>query len=162
LSDWLTDAAIARRSLLHDIGGCQTTGGYLFSSSTPFLKDGWNETEAAIWYSNTSDNGNKTFAGPMLVMQGDMDGNANVHVTNKTVDSTCQLFPESTLHYIQYTGIGHVPALYAQQYRWIQWIADRFSGVQIPTGCVKEVVSPVRGTAGAQQNWFVEYDEYGL
>jgi len=162
LSDWLTDAAIARRSLLHDIGGCQVTGGYLFSSDTPFLKDGWNETEAAVWYSNTSDNGNRTFAGPMLVMQGDSDGNANVHVTNKTVDATCQYFPESTLQYVQYTGIGHVPALYAQQYRWLQWIADRFSGVPVPVGCVKEVVNPVRGTAGAQQNWFIEYDEYGV
>ena len=100
LSDWLTDAAIARHSLLEEIGGCGTTGGNLFGGQTPFLKDGWNLTSAAMWYKNTSDNGDKPFAGPMLVMQGDKDPNANVNVTANSVNSTCAMFPDNSLHYI--------------------------------------------------------------
>ena len=72
LSDWLTDAGIARWELLHEIKGCGVTGGQLWSAeggTIQLLKDGWNETSAAKWYSKIM-NGNKPFAGPMLVVQG--------------------------------------------------------------------------------------------
>jgi len=163
LSDWLTDAAIARHALLQEIGGCGVTGGNLFGGQTPFLKDGWNLTSAAMWYKNTSDNGDKPFAGPMLVLQGDKDPNANVNVTANSVNSTCAMFPENSLHYTEYSDMTHVPTLYAGYHTWLDWIADRFNKVHVPRGCVKELIYPARGRAnGGSQNWFVEYDLYGI
>ncbi|KAJ9629503.1 hypothetical protein H2203_001877 [Taxawa tesnikishii (nom. ined.)] len=163
LSDWITDAGIARRALLTEIGGCGTTAGQLIGDDVPILKDGWNVTAAAKWYFNVSDNGGKEFAGPLLVLQGDTDGNANVKVTAKAVNQTCQMFPKNSLHYIQYAGISHVPVLYSSQHTWLDWIADRFNGKRAQPGCVQEMATPVRGVSnGAGQDWFIEYDVYGI
>ena len=163
LSDWLTDEGIARHNLLFEVGGCGTANGFLLSTDTPILKDGWNTTSAAQWYANVSDNGGKPFAGPMLVLQGDQDANANYNVTATAVNQTCAMFPDNSLHYIQYTGISHVPVLYASQHIWFDWVADRFSGVTAPKGCVKENKKPTRGVSnGAGQKWFVEYDVYSI
>jgi pimeloyl-ACP methyl ester carboxylesterase len=162
-SDWVTETGINRHSLLEEVGGCGTAAGAIAAANVPLLKGGWNLTSAAQWYRNVSDNGNKPFAGPMLVLQGDIDGNANVNVTEKSVDETCAMFPDNSLRYIQYTNISHVPALYASQHVWMDWILDRFRGVKEPKGCVKEEQSPVTGIAnGAGQNWIIEYDKYGL
>lgn len=130
----------------------------------PLLKPGWNATGAARWYANVSGNGGgKAFAGPMLVIQGDSDGNANVNVTARSVDETCAAFPGEGLHCVQLTGISHVPALYATQHVWSDWIADRFRGVRALKGCVKETRTRASGVAnGTGQNWVIEYDESGL
>ena len=84
MSDWLTPAGLARWELLHEIQGCGLTGGQLFNTANgtpPILKDGWNTSSAAEWFSNVTTNGGKPFAGPMLVIQGTTDGNANEPVT---------------------------------------------------------------------------------
>lgn len=163
MSDWITQAGIDRHSLLEEVGGCGTVGAYLFATDTQILKDGWNTSSAAQWYRNVSDNGNKPFASPMLITQGDIDANANVNVTAKSVEETCAMFPNNTLHYIQYAGISHVPTLYASQYTWLDWIKDRFDGVKSKPGCVQEKLYPATGVAnGAGQNWIVEYDKFGL
>lgn len=166
LSDWLTDAAIARLQLLQEIKGCGIVSGYLLSGvdGVQILQDDWNTTEAADWYSSVSMNGGKPFAGPMLVMQGTEDPNANEPVNTKTVQKQCAQFPDSQLEYVRYEGITHVPALYAQQYRWLQWIGDRFAGVQIPKQCQQETLGPVRGVQNIVKNqkWFIEYDLYGI
>ena len=73
------------------------------------------------------------------------------------------MYPRSTLHYIQLHEISHVPTLYATQHVWLDWIGDRFKGVRPPRGCQKELLEAATGTAnGAGQNWFIEYDVYGL
>jgi pimeloyl-ACP methyl ester carboxylesterase len=166
LDRWLTDAGIARLRLVQEIMGCGTVCGYIFSGSdgVQILKDNWNTTEAAAWYSKISDNGGKPFAGPMLVLQGMEDPNANEPVTTKSVQEQCSKYPNSQLQYVRYQGITHVPALYAQQYRWLQWIEDRFSGVKIAKGCQQETLSPARGTQNIVKNqkWFLEYDLYGI
>lgn len=163
LSDWITETGIARHALLRDLCGCGATASALFGTNVRTLKIGWNLTSAAQWYSNVSDNGGKPFAGPMLVLQGDEDGNANVNATAASVAQTCEMFPENILHYIQYSGITHVPVLYSAQHVWVDWIADRFRGVKLPGGCVQEVREPARGVSnGAGQDWFLEYDVYGI
>lgn len=167
ISDWLTDAGIARWKLLHDIKGCGLTGAQLFSAergTVQILKDGWNSSSAAAWYRNATLNGGKPFAGPMLVLQGTEDGNANEPVTSKSVNDTCALYPESQLQYMRFENITHVPVLYAGQHVWLDWIHDRFAGKMAPQGCTQQTVSPPRGINGARfeawsgQNWFVEYD----
>lgn len=171
VSDWLTDAGIARWELLHEIKGCGITGGQIFSAeggTVQILQDGWNSSSASAWYAETVNNGGKPFAGPMLVMQGMSDPNANEPVTTKSVNETCAMLPESQLEYIRMANITHVPILYAYQHQFMDWIKDRFAGVPAAKGCSEQTYYPPRSINGAAfaawsgQNWFIEYDLYGI
>ncbi|KAK5135731.1 hypothetical protein LTR08_004717 [Meristemomyces frigidus] len=171
LSDWLTDAGIARWKLLHEIQGCGATGGQLFNTgarTVPILRDGWNTSEAAMWFSNVTTNGGRPFAGPMLVLQGTDDPNANEPVTTLSVNKTCAMYPDNQLEYIRWENITHVPVLYAGQHLWLDWIRDRFAGVEAPKGCSTQTMKPPSRINGAgfkgwaSQTWFLEYDVYGI
>jgi len=165
LSDWLTDIGIARLRLLQSVYGCALTAGTLFADGNLILKDGWNTTSAANWYRNVTNNGGKPIAGPMLVIQGTADPNANEPVTTAGVESTCELYPESQLQYWRYEGITHVPVLYSGQHQFLDWIQQRFAGVKLPDGCSNETFSAARGNinnTNLNQNWFIEYDVYGI
>lgn len=165
LSDWLTPIGIARVGLIRDIGGCGTVAAYLFSGDgQKIIKPGWNLTSAAKWYMNaTLNGGGRPFAGPMMVIQGTLDPNANVNVTTRSVDETCAAFPDAPLRYVQFEGIEHVPVLYAGQWMWLKWIEERFMGLPVKKGCAKEVVGPTRGVTNIVKNvnWFMELDLYG-
>ncbi|KAF2151126.1 hypothetical protein K461DRAFT_243371 [Myriangium duriaei CBS 260.36] len=157
LSDWITDLGIERLRLIQQVGACTTSATSIGGSAVQILKYGWNYTSSARWYQNVADNGRKPFGGPMLVLQGDIDGNAYAPVTFAAVNATCAMFPRNSLHYIQYTNISHVPVLYSSQHVWMDWIRDRFAGVKVPEGCVKEVLYPATGFAnGAGQNWGIQ------
>lgn len=167
LTDWLTEDGIKRLQLLQEIQGCGLVGATLFSAeggTVQILKDGWNLTEAASWYNATAANGDRDFAGPMLVLQGTEDANANEPVVTRSVKSTCAMFPEKQLHYIRYEGISHTPVLYAGQHVYLDWIRDRFEGVEMAKGCVQETYNPVRGLKNIvrDQDWFLMYDLYGV
>lgn len=110
LFEWLTETGIARLRLLQEIQGCGITDGQLFSaegSTVQILKDGWNLMESAIWYNNVSSPGGKPFGGPMLVIQGSDDPNANEPVTTASVKKTCETYPDNQLEYIRWV-ITHV------------------------------------------------------
>ncbi|KAI9697136.1 MAG: hypothetical protein M1820_007952 [Bogoriella megaspora] len=164
VSDWVTDLGIKRLALLKEVGACNAAGSYILGGveGEQILKEGWNSTSAAEWYRNVTLNGGKRFAGPMLVIQGTQDPNANVNVTSNSVNETCSVFPQAQLKYVQFEGVTHVSILYTGQQMWLQWIEDRFKGVQVPEGCEQEVVSPVRGVANVDRNvnWFIELDLY--
>ncbi|KAK3072763.1 hypothetical protein LTR53_006225 [Teratosphaeriaceae sp. CCFEE 6253] len=171
LSDWLTPVGVARWNLVHEIFACGITGGQLSAAEggkLQILQDGWNASWSAQWYTKAVKNGGQPFAGPMLVLQGTEDPNANEPVTSKSVNETCALFPASQLEYIRYENITHVPVLYAGYHTWLDWIHDRFAGVAVPEGCVQRTLSPPRGINGAAfkawggQNWFLEYDQFGI
>ena len=107
MSEWLTDAGIARLRLLQEIKGCGLTGAVLFSAeggTVQILKDGWNLTDSAYRYNNYSMNGRKPFAGPMFVLQGTEDPNANEPVNTETVKKTCEMYPDSQLEYIRFVS----------------------------------------------------------
>ena len=165
LSDFLTPIGVARLRLLQAVQGCGSVGGVLFgNTSIKYLQDDWNTTAAAKWYKNTTTNGGKPFAGPMLVIQGTEDPNANEPVNTRMVNETCSVFPKGSLQYIRWEGITHVPVLYAGQHLYLDWIRDRFSGVEVTKGCKLSTVSPARGVQNIQkdQNWFLEWDVYGI
>ncbi|KAK3652723.1 hypothetical protein LTR56_005017 [Elasticomyces elasticus] len=171
LSDWLTPVGVARWNLIHDIKGCGVASGQLSAAeggALQILKTGWNESWSANWYRSAVMNGGKDFAGPMLIIQGTEDPNANEPVVTKSVNETCELFPEAQLQYIRYHNVTHTPVMMAAHHIWMDWIHDRFAGLEVPKGCVQQTLSPPRGINGAQfrgwmsQTWFVEYDVYGI
>jgi len=159
LSEWMTDAGIARIKLAIETQSCGGVGGQLFSPAEgiEFLKPGWNETESAKWWASISSNGGRPFVGPMLVVQGDEDGNAFESVTSAAVNRTCSMLPESKLQYSVYEGVTHSPIMYASHDQWTGWIADRFDGVQTEEGCKMETVQSRRGHTLKDQEWFIQY-----
>jgi hypothetical protein len=98
----------------------------------------------------------------MLVVQGDEDGNAIEKVTTAAVKKTCEMFPQSKLQYSMYEGVTHAPIMFAAHNEWINWISDRFDGVELESGCKLETVRAGRGADSTikDQNWFIEYDLY--
>jgi pimeloyl-ACP methyl ester carboxylesterase len=164
LSEWLTDTGVARTKLMLELQACGSVAGHLFSPAKgiQFLKPGWNETESATWWNNITSNGERPFAGPMLVLQGDKDGNAIEKVTTAAVKATCEMFPQSKLQYSMYEGVTHSPIMFAAHNEWINWISDRFDGVELESGCKLETVQAGRGADNTikDQNWFIEYDLY--
>jgi pimeloyl-ACP methyl ester carboxylesterase len=165
-NQWLTEAGIARLKLLKELVGCSGPAGQLFSSDQgiDFIKPGWNDTDAAAWYQRNIHNSGQPFAGPMLVIQGTADGNAIESVTTEAVNSTCKAFPHNSLQYVRYEGVGHSPVMFAGQIEWLDWIADRFKGVPARRGCSMETIVAGRGTANfvKNNNWFMEWNEYGI
>lgn len=65
LSEWLTDAGLARLRVLEEIDGCSLTASQLGNDGVQIVKDDWNETAMAKWYGKAAMNGGKPFAGPM-------------------------------------------------------------------------------------------------
>lgn len=62
-----------------------------------------------------------------------------------------------------------MPVLYAYQHGMVDWIAARFAGGEVKKGCVEEVLRPARGAGEAgfgkawgSQDWFVEFDVFGV
>jgi pimeloyl-ACP methyl ester carboxylesterase len=161
LSEWMTDTGIARIKLALEIQSCGGVGSQLFSPAEgiEFLRPGWNETESAKWWADITSNGGRPFAGPMLVVQGDEDGNANVEVTTAAVNQTCEMFPRSKLQYSVYEGVTHAPIMYAAHDQWTGWIADRFDGVELEKECQTETVRSRRGADHMikDQNWSILY-----
>ena len=107
VSEWLTEAGIARLKLLQGIQGCGITGGVLGDAenlAVQILKDGWNLTASAQWYNTECSNGGKPFAGPMLVLQGTEYPNANEPVTTASVKQTCKMYPHSQLEYYRWVS----------------------------------------------------------
>jgi hypothetical protein len=61
-----------------------------------------------------------------------------------------------------YEGVTHAPIMFAAHNEWINWISDRFDGVELESGCKLETVQAGRGADNTikDQNWFIEYDLY--
>ena len=109
-------------------------------------------------FQNLTGNGGRKIAGPMLVLQGTGDTIAPAVVTGNYVNLTCSLFPDSTIEYMTYEGVGHVPVMYASQQDWLGWIEDRFSGKTV-NGCRTTRLTSARPQDYYQQtpNWFLEF-----
>jgi len=78
---------------------------------------------------------NRTSSGPMLVLHGSADAVVHYSVTAAAVEHTCALYPGSQIKFAVMEGTSHVPALYAGQQVWLEFIADRFMGVRATEGC---------------------------
>ena len=109
-------------------------------------------------FQNLTGKGGRKIAGPMLVLQGTGDPIAPAVVTDKYVNLTCSLYPDSAIEYMTYEGVGHVPVMFASQQDWLGWIKDRFVG-KMANGCQTTSHTSARPQEYYQQmsNWFVEF-----
>ncbi|CAO1597582.1 hypothetical protein XANCAGTX0491_001389 [Xanthoria calcicola] len=117
-------------------------------AQNPYLRD---------FVSKTS-NGGKAIAGPLLVLQGLADVNMDAGTTTRAVQATCKAFPVSALQYQTWEGVTHNPIMFAAQQVWLQWIADRFAGLPVSSGCQERMHRPFLPQKRYQEdaNWIVE------
>jgi hypothetical protein len=99
----------------------------------------------------------------MLVLQGTADASVNPSGTAAAVNATCQACTDSALEYATFEGVSHVPVLYAGQQVWLDWIADRFNGVKVQSGCIRSRYAPELEVPAYQKEvaLFLEYPMYG-
>ncbi|KAI9694111.1 MAG: hypothetical protein M1822_003382 [Bathelium mastoideum] len=165
LSDWLTSAGVAAIEFMQAVQGCN-------SVATELLEGRGSETVRTDWqnssyYFNAFDEltaigGSIPFAGPMLVLQGLADDQVPPESVVATVNETCNSQPESQLQVAYLQGATHVPALFAGQRIWLNWIQERFTGVKVNKGCQRKTYSPALNVSAyqSQPEYFLEWPQY--
>jgi len=157
LENVLTEEGQQRLALVEQ-SGAQLASGILILQGVELMKAGWTKDPHMQKYNALASNGGKKIGGPLLVIHGEADDRLNVNATTKAVESTVKSFPFSLIEYVLLPGVTHTPAIPASQRLWMDWIADRFAGRELRSGCQRTTLAPARQAANyqAEQNWYVE------
>ncbi len=151
-TDVLTTIGARRSALVSEIQGCNAVASELFFDLN-IVQANWTQNRYVEAFQNLTANGGKRISGPMLVIQGGSDPTVPPQTTTNAVNRTCGSFPESHLQYVTYTGVTHVPVMFASQRLWLDWIAERFAGAHVEKGCHTSVVSSARLYDSYQKNF---------
>lgn len=139
-----------KRALVEtEVQGCASANAELWDNSS-LVNAGWYDNEYFQKYNELTYNGNKTIGGPMLIVHGTADRTNPFPIVEGVFNSTCALLPKNQIELAVFQGATHVPALFAGQQVWLEWIAERFEGKPAKKGCVRSPHSPVRNTSDYQ------------
>lgn len=172
MSEWLSAQGSERLSLLQELQGCQSVKeelGYNFNS-TDWLKPDFEDSFYWTSYVNMSAVGNIPISSePMLVLQGTEDSSVPVAYTDIAIAETCQSYPDSNIRYSRFQGVEHVPALYASQRVWLDFIEELFTNAagnlttkRTQTGCKTTQHTPYLDVSRYQKEmaYYIEYPQY--
>lgn len=154
----LTAEGIRRFTLAAEIQGCNPVFATFMNNETLY-RPGWQYLPRVEAFQNRTGVGGRDFAGPLLVVQGVADLVVPAVVTDQYVNQTAALFPNHQLEYQRYAGATHIPAMYAAQRNWLQWVEDRFEGKQAQKGFVRKEYESALPVERYQEEltWFMEY-----
>lgn len=129
----------------------------LFYGSIP-VKPNWKENDHLKKYADLTSNVEKQIEGPMLVIHGEADPMNLPGSVESSVQKTAELSPTSQLEYVSLSHVTHLPALAGSQRLWMDWIRDRFAGVDVEHGFKRTQLTSARpGDAyHRQQNWYLQ------
>lgn len=153
--DILTADGAQRVDLMQRIGG-NTASGMSLLMGVELLKPDWTQNAFVKKFESLVSNGGKNIEGPLLVIHGEADPLLSSAATIAAVDKTAELFPSAQIQHISLPGVTHVPALFASQRIWMDWIADRFAGKKVDRHLQRSVVSSARPVVQSELNWFIE------
>ena len=159
VADYLSPAGIDRLRLLEQIRGCNSVAVTLMPYNDDSLyQRNWHHSFWAQAFENLTVTGGLPIAGPLLVIQGDMDPAIPFSVTTEAFNRTCELYPRSQLEYLTFAGITHSSAMFVSQTMWLDWVADRFAGIGTVHGCRHSDFSSANPVTSYQRdlNWFLE------
>ena len=131
------------------LGGCLATLETLYTPE-PFLQPNWRSNPYVQAFAKTTGNGNRPISGPLLIMQGTADEALDFNTTVTVVNQTAALFPDSQIEFVQMPGVSHNGAMTSLQHVWLDWIADRFAGVELPKGLQTRTAQPAQLTGAYQ------------
>ena len=155
--DVLTEQAARRWELYLQL---KAGGGVALAllSGVDLLRPDYAQNPSLRDFINKTANGGKAIAGPFLVLQGLADLTIDAGTTTQAVRTTCNAFPRSQFEYQTWEGVDHGPVMYAAQQVWLQWIADRFAGKRVSSGCREISQTALLPQSQYQKgiNWIVE------
>ena len=156
--DVLSPEAAKRWELYTELQAGDRVAFELFPGGFPLLKPGWEENAYTRNFVERTANGGKRIGGPMLVLQGLADVNMDPGTTTNALNAKVATFSESSLQYITWKGVTHLPMMYAAQRQWLAWVEDRFAGVPAPTGFSKSETASLWSYENYQPeiNWFIQ------
>ncbi|KAK3169218.1 hypothetical protein OEA41_008601 [Lepraria neglecta] len=127
-------------------------------SGADLLKPDWKQNRHLQKHGKLTSNGGKPIKGPLLVIHGESDRMNSPAAVKIAVEKTASLFPSSQLEVIWLPHVTHAPALGASQRLWMDWIADRFAGVEVKPGCQTSQLASARPAMAyhKEQNWYLE------
>lgn len=132
-ADFLTPAGLKRLDFLIQIQGCSSVIYELFEPG--LLRPDWRESIYTAQFLALGSQVGLPVAGPFLILEGEADMNTRQLGQEKAINATCSLYPESRLEYKTFANVTHGPVMFASQRVWLDWIRDRFAGVETPSGC---------------------------
>ena len=132
--DIFTVEGLKRFELLKAVEGCSSVNTALMTG-TGVVQEDWTQNPYIQLYQNITTTSDKKVANPLLIIQGLADTTVPALVTDLVVNRTCNSFSDSKIEYWTLPGVTHVPALWATQRLWLDWIADRFDAVAIEPQC---------------------------
>jgi alpha-beta hydrolase superfamily lysophospholipase len=137
IEDYVTDTVLGRLSLMDQ--GCLGVGRALFANLTSdqlFKNLTWLEHPDVVdWQKRYNGAGPHALAAPMLVVQGVADPLTYANNTEWDFNQTCTTFPDSKASLLLYPEADHNVAAMVPTRDYLEWIADRFDGVEVPCGC---------------------------
>ena len=155
-SDIFSADGFKRFRLLSEIKGCNAVDSELFLDPST-VQANWTQNRYVQAFRNLTAIGGNRISGPLLVIQGSTDPVTLPPVTTSAVNRTCGSFPNTQLQYVTYTGVTHVPVMFASQGQWLEWIAERFAGARVERGCHSSVITSARPYSSYQPefNWIL-------
>ena len=94
----------------------------------------------------------------MLILQGSHDTVVGTAGALAGYNATCSSQGNNvSIDYISVVGQNHNPSLYASQRVWLQWIEDRFNGVEVEQGCRMSNLTSRFGNPQLPERFLVEY-----
>ena len=158
ISSILAPEGVKRFRLAANIQGCNPVFTELLFAQALY-QSGWQYLPRVKEYRDINGSGGRKIVGPLLVVQGVADPIVSAEVTDAAVDKTCALYPDASLEYQRYAGATHIPAMYASQRNWLNWIEDRFNGRPVERGCARREYESALPIEQYQKelNWFIEY-----
>lgn len=158
-AEFLTPAGIKRLDFLIQVQGCSSVFQELFEPG--LIRPDWRESIYTAQFLALGSQVGLPVAGPFLILEGEADMTTRQAGQERAINATCSLYPESRLEYKTYANVTHVPAMYASQRVWLDWITDRFAGVETPSGCRRSRVESARPYYEYQQEvvWLLRQAE---
>ncbi|KAL8833622.1 MAG: hypothetical protein Q9170_004170 [Blastenia crenularia] len=122
------------------------------------VKPDWKENPHIQKHAAATSCGGKAIGCPLLVIHGEADIMNSPAAVKVAVDKTVELFPDAQLESVWLPDVKHTPALGASQYLWMEWIADRFKGVEVPAGHRSTRFTSARPSSSYHQDqtWYLE------
>ncbi|KAL9568586.1 hypothetical protein ACKAV7_007388 [Fusarium commune] len=96
---------------------------------TNIVKSGWYKDPTAKKWADRVAVGRKTFAGPLLVINGADDQS---------------FVPREAVEHATFSGMDHFSAIQASQMKWMDWVKSRLSGKTLEKGCSEELVEGLK------------------
>jgi pimeloyl-ACP methyl ester carboxylesterase len=157
-SEMLTTEGLQRKGLAEKLDACMATSlAILTGVPAALTTPNWVENRFVQEYQTLTSTGCKEISGPLLVIHGEADTKLAFSLTAATIQKTAEQFPNAQIEFLQVPGVSHDASLTSTQWIWLDWVAQRFAGVEQASGLKERKIKVARpaNTYQADSNWWI-------